>query len=140
MFPKFQAPRKHKNIPVHHYGSRGTGVRHQTAWEHIPEKVPQLIVPDLTDCKLKPYVSYQTKEIYQELLTSKDLFNAIYGHKMLKDFKEGKLDESGNSLEPSEEGKLSPDEAWIRARKTGSDIFEGGLQPSPLFKINFDRK
>ena len=45
MFPKFQGPRKHQHIPVHHYGCRGTGVRHHSGWEHIPEKVPQLIVP-----------------------------------------------------------------------------------------------
>ena len=57
-------------------------------------------------------MSYKTKEIYQEPLTSKDLFNAMYGHKMLKDFKEGKLDQSGKSLEPSEEEKLTPEEAW----------------------------
>jgi hypothetical protein len=45
MFTKFEFPRKHLNIPVHHYGCRGTGVRHHGGWEHIPEKVPQLIVP-----------------------------------------------------------------------------------------------
>jgi hypothetical protein len=31
---------------------------------------------------------------------------------MLRDFKEEKLDENGNSLEPSDEEKLTPDEAW----------------------------
>jgi len=35
----------------------------------------------------------------------------------------GKLDDNGNSLKPSDEEVLSKDEAWIRARKTGSDIF-----------------
>ena len=57
-------------------------------------------------------MSYRTKEIYQEALTSKDLFNAIYGHKMLKDFKEGNLDESGMSVDPSEEEQLTKEEAW----------------------------
>ena len=57
-------------------------------------------------------MSYRTKEIYQEALTSKDLFNAIYGHKMLKDFKEGKLDETGKSAEPSDEEQLTPEKAW----------------------------
>ena len=66
----------------------------------------------MKDCNLRPYVSYRTKDIYQEPLTSKDLFNAIYGHKILKDFKEGKIDESGKSKEPSKEEKLTPDEAW----------------------------
>jgi hypothetical protein len=70
------------------------------------------LITDLKDCELKPYVSYRTKEIYQEALTPKDLFNAVYGHKMLKDFKAGKLDENGKSMEPSEEEKLTPEEAW----------------------------
>ena len=37
------------------------------------EMIPELIVPDLYDCKLKPYVSYKTKEINQEELTSRYL-------------------------------------------------------------------
>jgi large subunit ribosomal protein L41 len=74
-------------------------------------------LPDLTDCKLRPYVSYKTKDIYQEPLTSRDLFNVIYGHKMLKDFKEGKLDTEGQPSEPSEEEKLTPEEAWYYLMK-----------------------
>ena len=33
----------------------------------VPEMIPELIVPDLEDCKLKPYVSYATKEILQQI-------------------------------------------------------------------------
>lgn len=33
------------------------------------------------------------------------------------------MDDQGNALEPSELEKLTPDEARILARKTGSDIF-----------------
>jgi len=53
------------DIPKYKFGSRGTGVRHEGFWEHVPEKIPEIIVPDLKDFKLKPYVSYKTKEIYQ---------------------------------------------------------------------------
>lgn len=95
-------------------------------------------MPDLTDCDLKPYVSYRTKEIYQEELTAKDLFNAVYGKKILKDYKEGKLDEHGNALEPSEEEKLTPEEARIRARRTGSDIFLGGTPRSKKWNIRWE--
>ena len=49
--------------------------------------IPELVVPDLSDTKLKPYVSYATKDIYQEELTSRDLFNVIYGGKIVEDFK-----------------------------------------------------
>ena len=40
-------------------------MRHVDHWEHIPEMVPELVVPDLEGFKLKPYVSYRAKEIYQ---------------------------------------------------------------------------
>ena len=35
--------------------------------------IPQLIVPDLEDCKLKPYVSYATKEILQKINSLKQM-------------------------------------------------------------------
>ena len=34
----------------------------------------ELIVPDLEGCTLKPYVSYATKDIYQDELTSQVQF------------------------------------------------------------------
>ena len=52
------------DIYEHKYGARGTGIRHEADWEHVPEKVPELIIPDLTDCKLKPYVSYRTNALH----------------------------------------------------------------------------
>ncbi len=86
---------------------------------HLKQKWNLILkkIIDLTDCKLRPYVSYKTKDIYQEPLTSRDLFNVIYGHKMLKDFKEGKLDKEGQPSEPSEEEKLTPEEAWYYLMK-----------------------
>jgi len=35
--------------------------------------IPELIVPDLEDCKLKPYVSYATKEILQKIKSLKQV-------------------------------------------------------------------
>ena len=54
---------KFAHIYEHKYGCRGTGIRHRAYWEHVPEKVPEIVVPDLTDCKLKPYVSYRADDI-----------------------------------------------------------------------------
>ena len=36
------------------------------------------------------------QEIYQDELTARDLFNVIYGQKIITDFKAGKLDQDGN--------------------------------------------
>lgn len=129
---------QYPDVPIHKFGCRGTGVRHHGVWQHIPEMVPQLVVPDLKDCHLKPYVSYRTKEIHQEPITSKDLFNAVYGPKIVKDFKLGKLDEDGNPLEPNDAEKLTSDEAWIKARKTGSDIMRGGVPFSKKFRVRWE--
>ena len=120
--------------------ARGTGIYHHAMYEHVPEMVPELVVPDLGDCQLKPYVSYRTKEIYQEPLTAKDLFNAVYGKKIISDFQDGKLDGDGQPLEPSEEERLTPEEAELKARQTGSDIFEGGVEKSKLWNVRFSKK
>ena len=56
------------DIYEHKYGTRSTGVRHPKYWEHVPEKVPELIVPDLTGFKLKPYVSYRAETREQVIL------------------------------------------------------------------------
>ena len=98
-----------------------------------------IVVPDLTGFRLKPYVSYRTKEIAQEQFIAKDLFNVVYGKKILKDFKEGKLDAQGNPTEPSAEEQMTPDTATINARRTGSDIFKGGEEKSKLWDLKFDR-
>merc|ERR1711972_53593 len=88
----------------------------------IREQIPELIVPDLTGFQLKPYVSYRVADVTQSEFTPSDLFQATYAQKITKDFKDGKLDESGQSKEPSEEELIEPEEALLRARKTGSDI------------------
>lgn len=72
-------------------------------------------------------------------MTSQDLFNAVYGSKILKDFQESKLDEHGQPLEPSEEEAMTADEAWMKARQTGCDIFQGGVEPSKVWKVRWSR-
>lgn len=111
-------------MPIDTRGVRATGIVSENGkFELIPEMIPELIVPDLTDCQFKPYVTYKTKDVVQSEFLSQDLFNAIYAEKIIRDFKEGKLQEDGFSENPSENEKLSKDEALSRARKTGSDFF-----------------
>ena len=121
---------------VDHYGVRPTGIKHEAWFESVQEMIPELIVPeDLDSTDLKPYVSYATEETYQDELTSEDLFNYIYGRKILQDFKENKLDGEGNSLEPSELEKLTPEKAESLALKPGSDVFTGGVPYSKTFAL-----
>lgn len=102
---------------------RDTGVIVRGKYREVPELIPELIVPDLTDCKFKPYVTYKTPEVVQSKFTCRDLYNAVYAQKVIDDFKEDKLNEDGSSKEPSVEEQLTAEDAYNRARKTGSDIF-----------------
>ena len=111
------------DMPIDKRGVRDVGFLVQGKFLEITEMIPQFIVPDLTDCKFKPYVSYKTPEVVQSEFTSQDLFNAVYSRKIIEDFKADKLNEDNTSKEPSREESLSVTEAFNQARKTGSDIF-----------------
>lgn len=111
------------DIPINKRGVRDTGYTYNGKYMEVPEMIPEIIVPNLEEFNLKPYVSYKTREVYQPEFTSEDLFNAIYAKKILDDYKAGKLNSDGSPIEPSENEKISEKEAFIRARKTGSDIF-----------------
>ncbi|XP_060073999.1 large ribosomal subunit protein mL41-like [Ylistrum balloti] len=66
-------------------------------YRHIKEMVPEFIVPDLKDFKLKAYVPWGTEEINQAEFTPRDLFFATYAKDLEKDFSENKteLEDSG---------------------------------------------
>ncbi|KAE8741446.1 hypothetical protein FOCC_FOCC013046 [Frankliniella occidentalis] len=89
----------------------------------VPEMIPEIIVPDLTDFKLKPYVSYRAPDTEEAAFTAKDLFHVVYGSKIERDFNEGRLNEDGSPLEPSEEELLTAEEARNAHLKLGSDVF-----------------
>jgi len=99
------------------------GFLYEGRYHVVPEMVPEFIVPDLKDFQLKPYVSYRAGDTYQDEFTARDLYQRVYFNKLEKDFSQGALDEDGHPKEPSPEEKMTPEEAWILARKTGSDIF-----------------
>ncbi|XP_076398179.1 mitochondrial ribosomal protein L41 isoform X1 [Megachile rotundata] len=121
-FKKDQATNPNCDIPIDRRGTRLTGRYVDGKFVNIPEMIPELIVPSLKDFHLKPYVSYKA-EVKQREYTAKDLFNFVYAKKIKEDFKNGQLDSKGEPLNPSEYEKLTPEEARIRAEKTGTDIF-----------------
>lgn len=123
-FKKKQMTDPHPEIPVDLRGVRLTGYTDSKGcYVEVPEKIPQLIVPDLTDFELKPYVSYRTPNIVQSEFTTEDLFNAVYAKKIIDDWNAKELNEDGTSKKPSQEELLDAKTAWKMARKTGSDIF-----------------
>jgi len=58
----------------------------------VPEMIPEFVVPDLSDCQLKPYVSYKVGEIKQSEMTPAELFKATYARDTLEKFHDGKID------------------------------------------------
>lgn len=85
--------------------------------------MPELIVPSLEGFTLKPYVSYRVQDVTEPEFTAQDLFDVVYSEKIEKDFANGQLDENGESLNPSEHEKLTPQQAKDQAGKTGCDLF-----------------
>ena len=68
-------------------------------------------------------MSYRTPDVIQSEFTARDLFNVVYAPKILKDFKEGKLNDDGSPKEPSREENMTAEEARVKAAQTGSDMF-----------------
>ncbi|XP_046998626.1 39S ribosomal protein L41, mitochondrial isoform X2 [Schistocerca americana] len=122
LFKKAQTEKPDPDIPIYHYGVRPIGYKKDNRFIMVPEMIPELVVPDLTNFKLKPYVSYAAPDVIQSEFTARDLFDAVYRRKIVEDFKNGKLDSSGNPLEPSPEEALTADEAKNKARSVGNDI------------------
>jgi len=123
LFKKQRIENPDPELPIDKRGVRDTGFVVNGIYKDFPEKIPELVVPDLKDCKLKPYVSYKTPDVVQSEFTAKDLFNAVYTEKIMNDFKNKQLNDDGSPAKPSNEELLTANEAWINARKTGSDIF-----------------
>lgn len=110
-------------LPIDKRGVRDSGFSYNGAFVEVPQMIPQLVVPNLASFKLKPYVSYKMPEVLQSEFTSQDMFDAVYSKKIVEDFKSGRLTASGDAIDPSAEERLTEEEAWSRARRTGSDIF-----------------
>nr|SVE93376.1 EOG090X0IZW [Moina brachiata] len=114
-FKASQAENPHPDVPIHHYGVRPTGYLHGTKFVPVPQMIPELVVPDLTGFKLKPYVSYRAEEIEQPPMTPEELFGAVYVRKITEDFKSGKLGPDNMPLEPSADEKRTKEEAKEQA-------------------------
>jgi len=122
-FKEKQAKNPDPDIPVSKRGVRDTGILANGKFIEIPEKEPELIVPDLKGFKLKPYVTYRSTDVVQSKFTAHDLFAVVYANKIKKDFEENKLLPDGQPMEPSKFEKITPQEAKDEAGKTGCDIF-----------------
>lgn len=142
--PEYRGTREFRNrqrsenadprIPLETWGARETTIIDENGHKvEVPEMIPEMIVPDLSDFKLKPYVSYRTTDFTQSEFTAEDLFNAIYSNKIVDDWNKKQLNEDGTSKNPTEDDLLGPEEAYLRARKTGSDIFG----EKPVIKDHF---
>ena len=89
---------------------------------------PELIVPDLEDFNLKPYVSYRAKDINTPEFTARDLFEKVYAgeivDKMMKDEPvEVKVDQKEIL------------EAKLKALRPNADLMEPNLDELNHFEV-----
>lgn len=104
-------------------GQRYPGFWIKGKFHYVKEMEPELIVPDLIDFPLKPYVSYRAEEVEHPELTAKTLFNLTYADDVYKRFMAGEnLDQEADV--PMEEQIIQAEAARNAAEKTGSDKFE----------------
>ncbi|XP_007945177.1 39S ribosomal protein L41, mitochondrial [Orycteropus afer afer] len=91
-------------------GAKGTGVRAPGGkFVVIKEMVPELVVPDLSGFRLKPYVSYRVPAGAETPLTAKQLFLQVVAPAIEQDLKKGTFDPERlekYGFEPTQEGKL----------------------------------
>ncbi|XP_059138463.1 large ribosomal subunit protein mL41-like [Physella acuta] len=89
-----------------------TGVYHRVTkkYIHVPEMVPEFVVPDLTGFELKPYVSYKAKEITQLPLSPQDIFNTVYAEEIKSSFEKGELKIDDNNIVLADGKKISIDQ------------------------------
>lgn len=92
---KVQYPRHERVAPTGRYSEKNK------QYSNVKEMIPEFVVPDLKDFKLKAYVPWGVEEINQAQFTPQDLFFATYAKDIKKDFQENKLttedSEKGNS-------------------------------------------
>ncbi|CAK6433449.1 unnamed protein product [Pipistrellus nathusii] len=91
-------------------GAKGTGYLVRGGkFLLVKEQVPELVVPDLTGFKLKPYVNYRAPAGTDAPLTAEQLFREAVAPAIEKDFRAGTFDPERlekYGFEPTQEGKL----------------------------------
>jgi len=122
------------------FGQRYPGYWIKKKFHYVKEMEPELIVPDLTDFPLKPYVSYRTNDLESPQLTARVLFNMVYADGIYKNFLEGQIgteadDETESTTTTTEKLIEEAEAARTAAEKTGSDRFV----PDSWYGIGVDK-
>ena len=86
------------------FGVQEIGVKLASTGKYvvIPEMIPELVVPDLKDFPLKPYVSFRVPDVTEPALTARDLYDAVYGRKLKDDFETGALEKELEQVQERE--------------------------------------
>lgn len=112
-------------------GIRWPGYWFKKKFCYVKEMEPELVVPDLENFELKPYVSYRTEELSNEPFTAKNLFDSIYADKVKENFRENGTTE----LQLTED---DINQARLKALQTGSDLFENYTTDGVRADIKFE--
>ncbi|XP_039269051.2 uncharacterized protein LOC120344036 [Styela clava] len=80
----------------------------------VREKIPMIMVPDLKDFNLKPYVSYKAEKHHEPPLQAKELFDMFYAPQIEAEMSGTKLE---TIPEPEEKGLLGKIKYMFKMRK-----------------------
>jgi len=70
--------KKELRLWPNHFGELDEEVEVHGVKQATRDRVPEIIVPDLKDFKLLPYVTYRADDVHEAKLESKDLFDVFY--------------------------------------------------------------
>ncbi|XP_053200483.1 39S ribosomal protein L41, mitochondrial-like [Panonychus citri] len=97
-------------------GIRWPGYWFKRKFVYVKEMEPELVVPNLDNFNLKPYVSYKTPTINNSAFTAEDLFKVSYGNSIIEAYMNGENVQLTHSPEQSEAAR-------IKHLQTGADMF-----------------
>lgn len=108
-------------LSIDPFNQRYPGYWIKGKFNYVKEMEPELIVPDLTDCQLKPYVSHRTKDIEAVEIDAYALFNILYADDIIKRYRKGEKVKVEFNPDAAEQSRL-------KHQQTGADMFvEGSL-------------
>ncbi|PIK40647.1 putative 39S ribosomal protein L41, mitochondrial [Apostichopus japonicus] len=84
-------------------GGQAVGLNVGGKFKIYKEMIPELVVPDLKDFALMPYVSLRCPDNTEEPVTAKEIFDACLAPQITENFKSGFKDKSRVETTDAEE-------------------------------------
>ena len=98
--------KKELRLWSNHFGELDEEVEVHGVKQATRDRVPEIIVPDLKDFKLLPYVTYRADDVHEAKLESKDLFDVFYAPQIQAEAQNIPIETLQANKEPAKETLL----------------------------------